>query len=401
MSGYALPSESEERVVVESVQAGDDAALELLYSKYAPALRDFCRGRLADRTEAEDACHEAMLKARKAFSRFKPGARVWPWLATIAANVCIDIHLAHARSAHLNASTDLLGEEPEEEVARRAHIQIVIDSLRALPQDYRSYIYLRDYDGWSYEQIARFYETSVTSVRSLLFRARQSLKEEIKRTAKSRGRWPLSALIPRAWMRLRSTVSVRKHSMSETVYGSWRASLSGAVESISALGPALSNTAVAVAVALFIAGGGSPAIAASPPNVPPVPSAVPANTPATPANAPGTGNMGAIAASPTYHPPASSEASINSPPVAVNGEPVQSGPPVDVTVTPPSQSDREQSSPGYQTDAAPGATVTTDFDGDGDKENEAPTPQGGVQCGDPNDRGIVLALTCPVLDQVL
>ncbi|MDP9071207.1 MAG: sigma-70 family RNA polymerase sigma factor, partial [Actinomycetota bacterium] len=206
ISTYQLPLPVDERRVVESGTSGHPDSLDLLYRSYAPALRAFCEARLGDPATAEDAAHEAILKAHAGLSRFRSGAPVWPWLATIAARVCCDMRRARWRAAAAPGVEELTP-GPDQEVDRRITIGIVHDAMRALPERYRTHLYRRDYEGWSYEEIAEADGTSVGTVRSVLLRARRALKAKVADVAASRGQWPLPALVPAAWARLRARLA--------------------------------------------------------------------------------------------------------------------------------------------------------------------------------------------------
>jgi RNA polymerase sigma-70 factor, ECF subfamily len=179
--------------------AGGDP-FDQLYRRYAADLRRFCRRRLGNDAEADDACHEAMLRAHRALPAFRSGARVWPWLATIAANVCTDM-LRARRCTSLEThgedrsdATDL-----HDEVMGRLRRQLVDEALDGLPDRYRRPIHLFDLEGWSYEQIAELDGSSVGAVRGNLHRGRQALRERVQQVARQRGIWPLPAIIPLRW----------------------------------------------------------------------------------------------------------------------------------------------------------------------------------------------------------
>lgn len=209
MAGYALPAEFEERQVVRSCLNGEDKGFDLLYRRYAPALVAFCERRLGTVGDAEDAAHETILKAHRALPRFREGARLWPWLATIAANVCTDIQRSRER---LESGDDealaasLFAPEVDEDVSRRLRASIVDAALDELPERFRTPLFLREFMGWSYEEIAAFSNKSIGSVRTTLMRSRRAFQSRVEDVARRRGQWPLPAVVVGGWRRLRSTV---------------------------------------------------------------------------------------------------------------------------------------------------------------------------------------------------
>ena len=90
MAVVHIPVIDERRLLDAGIDA-DDEAFDAIYRKFKPTLVAFCTSRLGSASEAEDASQEALLRAYRALPRFDRTQDMWPWLATIAANVCIDM----------------------------------------------------------------------------------------------------------------------------------------------------------------------------------------------------------------------------------------------------------------------------------------------------------------------
>lgn len=203
-TGYVSLVDEPETIGLPS-SVPEQISLDFLYRRYAQALTNFCRGRLGDyESEAEDACHDALLKAYDALSRFRQGP-LWPWLATIAANVCIDIQRKRSRMVGLNGNLGARAvPEPDIEAARRIREQIVRRAIGTLPERYRTLIHQRDFEGWSYRELALLHCVKVPAVATSLSRARRALKKAIEKLARAEGQWPLPVLIMfprRVWRR--------------------------------------------------------------------------------------------------------------------------------------------------------------------------------------------------------
>lgn len=183
----------------------DDEAFDVMYRQHKTALLAFCRSRLGDAGDAEDACQEAFLRAYRALPRFDRTQRMWPWLATIAANACTDMK-RRRRAIPLSACDDRPREaavDPNDEIDARDRRRLVGAALRELPESYRRPVYLADGEGWSYGEIALADRRSVASVRSSLMRGRAAFKARAQAIAEERGMWPLSAAVPFRWVRSR------------------------------------------------------------------------------------------------------------------------------------------------------------------------------------------------------
>jgi RNA polymerase sigma-70 factor, ECF subfamily len=205
MRGYALPAEADERRITAATDAED--AFDALYRAYAPALRAYCQARLGNAVDAEDACHEAIIRAHGALPRFKRGKRLWPWLATIANNVCRDMQRRQATVAAHTTYVDVVVDDLDEVAAARTRRAILADALAGMPERYRSHVRMCDLEGFSYSEVAALDGTTVASVRSTLHRARAVLRERVQDTAHRRHEWPLPAFLPLGFSRLRARLA--------------------------------------------------------------------------------------------------------------------------------------------------------------------------------------------------
>lgn len=255
-----------ERALVEAWRAGDTDAMGLLYEKYAPALRAYCGHRLGYRGDVDDAVHDTFLRAQLGVSHFEPGARIWPWLATIAAHVCTDTLRRQARRLETDVVPVVAG-DIEEHVAARARAAIVGDALQSLPPRYRVPIYLRHFVGSTYDEIARLQGRSVASVRSVLMRGRRHLGHRIEEVARSERQWPLPTTLP-VIERVRSRLRVRPHRRVGTstqqmlaLQAGWLAS---SVLGMQAAAAVVGAVAPAVAATVTVAALGRPSANAGP-----------------------------------------------------------------------------------------------------------------------------------------
>jgi RNA polymerase sigma-70 factor (ECF subfamily) len=181
----------------------DPAAFEALYRQHGPALRQLCRKRLGNAVDAEDACHEAMLRAWSSLDRYDPSRPMWPWLATIAGNVCLDLQRRSRLAESRRAPSDPVPMSPDEVAVNGERDVVVREALALLPTSSRTVLFLRDVEGWSYTRIGRFEGRSAPAVRTAVARARHQLRTEVEAVARASGRWPLPAVLALLWARAR------------------------------------------------------------------------------------------------------------------------------------------------------------------------------------------------------
>jgi RNA polymerase sigma-70 factor (ECF subfamily) len=182
----------------------DVDSLGALYDEYGDRVRRLCQRRLRHAADAEDAAHEALLKAWSALPGFDRERPIWPWLATIAGNVCIDLQRrqATARSVWVPPSTPG-SVQPEDAAIGRDTDEVVRQAFGQLPTSAATALFLRDVQGWDYEQIGGHLDRSPGAARTAVARARHQLRQHVEDVARARGQWPLSGLLGGVWLKVR------------------------------------------------------------------------------------------------------------------------------------------------------------------------------------------------------
>ncbi len=179
-----------DRALVLRCQEGDGAAFAELYTQYHDRLHRFCMRRLLDRDEAEEVTQEAFLRAWRALPGFAGGLRFYPWLTVIAKNLCTDAQRRRARYGEVSdldrhASLEATRFDPfstamssEETVMASFDGQLAAEALTRLSDRHRHVLSLREESGLTYQEIASAEGVEVSTVETLLWRARQALKRE-------------------------------------------------------------------------------------------------------------------------------------------------------------------------------------------------------------------------------
>lgn len=135
---------------------------------------------------AEDLCNETFYKAYRSLHSFREvEATFSTWLYTIARNTVLSELRKHKNmKVSLEESgyvpqTDL-EKLPEQTVLRNEKVHMVRDAINNLPEKQRSALILREYEQLDYQEIANILGQTVSSVKSLLFRARASVKVQLE-----------------------------------------------------------------------------------------------------------------------------------------------------------------------------------------------------------------------------
>jgi RNA polymerase sigma factor (sigma-70 family) len=173
-----LKLQSDERLVA-MVRRGNQGAFEVLVARYHARLLSFCRHMVGSREDAEDVLQDVLTASYNAMLADDRPINVRPWLYRIARNRCLN-HLRRNRAVGVD-SMDIHfaehGASTADKVHEREEFRQLLHDIRDLPETQRSALVLREMDALSYEQIAEAMETTVSSVKSLLVRARVSLTE--------------------------------------------------------------------------------------------------------------------------------------------------------------------------------------------------------------------------------
>jgi len=179
--------------LVERAQRGDKKAFELLVAKYQRKLGRLLSRFIRDPAEVEDVAQEAFIKAYRALPSFRGESAFYTWLYRIGINTAKNYLVALGRRAPTTTEFDTEEAEnfedgdqlrdvntPENELMSKQIAQTVNDTMEALPEELRTAIVLREIDGLSYEEIASVMNCPIGTVRSRIFRARETIAERLR-----------------------------------------------------------------------------------------------------------------------------------------------------------------------------------------------------------------------------
>ena len=180
-----------DKELVRRVQRGDRKAFDLLFLRYQHKIHALV-GRYLRHDEVEDVAQETFIKAFRALPRFRGDSAFYTWLYRIAVNTAKNHSASRRRrpqpvaldadDAATGEAAEALKDEDDPEGALRGEElkAAVARALEALPEDLRSALTLREFDGLSYAEIAAIMACPVGTVRSRIFRARESVDQHIR-----------------------------------------------------------------------------------------------------------------------------------------------------------------------------------------------------------------------------
>ncbi len=180
--------------LMQAVRAGDEAAFRILVERHQVLVFGTIVKMIGDRFEAEDLAQTAFLRVFQAAKSYEPSAQFKTWLMTIVRNLVINEYRRRSRKAteSLDITTDSSsaigpreipdsGEAtPSQALVRQELAEIIDAAILALPEQQRAAIILSRYQEMSYEEISKVLKVSTSATKSLLFRARDTLKERLR-----------------------------------------------------------------------------------------------------------------------------------------------------------------------------------------------------------------------------
>jgi len=181
------------------VKAGDDTSFELLLQRYRTPLVHFLFRMVRDPATAEDLAQEVFLRVYRARKKYAPSAKFTTWLFRIASNLALNaLRDSRHRQAEISLDAPAPDEEPvavqvpngepgvEQRLIAREQAARIRRAILALPGKQRVAVLLHKYEEMDYRDIARILECSESALKSLLFRAYETLRVELAPTVAGR-----------------------------------------------------------------------------------------------------------------------------------------------------------------------------------------------------------------------
>ena len=178
------------------VKAGDQQSFELLLQRYRTPLVNFLYRMVRSREQAEDLAQEVFLRVYRAREDYEPSAKFTTWLFRIATNLALNSLRDH-RYQKLEISMDapivadaeggdermmeVADEHPdiEQHLVEEARKKMIRHAIEKLPEKQRAAVLLHKYQELDYSEISKILRCSESALKSLLFRAYETLRVEL------------------------------------------------------------------------------------------------------------------------------------------------------------------------------------------------------------------------------
>lgn len=191
MSDPADQEAAEDIALMLAVKQGDESAFEALVERHQFRVVGTVSKMLGGESYAEDIAQQVFIRVWQSAPRYSPSAKFTTWLLTITRNLVFNEMRRRRRARVVPIEPEDPDRPPPEhadtsvpsasEVALHGELQDAIArAIAALPEAQRTAVILRRYEEMPYEEIAKVLRTTVSSVKSLLFRARGELRQQLK-----------------------------------------------------------------------------------------------------------------------------------------------------------------------------------------------------------------------------
>ncbi len=189
----AMDSDAQDKALMVQIAAGDEEALRSLIEKHQGAVYGTIAKMLGDPVEAQDLAQQVFVRVYRAAGNYRASAQFKTWMFTIVRNLVFNEHRRRSRATLISLHPpendangmngpggrnlpDHANKPPDDSMLQKEMMEKIDEAIRALPEQQRLAIVLRRYDEFSYEQIAEILKISVPATKSLLFRARETLR---------------------------------------------------------------------------------------------------------------------------------------------------------------------------------------------------------------------------------
>jgi len=179
--------------IIEQLKQGNEQAFKRLIDNYQKLVVNTCYGMVRNREDAEDIAQDVFIEVYRSVQHFRADAKLSTWLYRIAVNRSLN-HIrdnkkhkwfrsfekeVEAKNRQLEELESSGSEHPEFELENKQRALILNEAINSLSENQRVAFTLSKYEDLSYQEIAQVMELSVSSVESLLFRAKKNLQKKL------------------------------------------------------------------------------------------------------------------------------------------------------------------------------------------------------------------------------
>ncbi|WP_291275651.1 RNA polymerase sigma factor [Flavobacterium sp.] len=182
----------EEKEFIQQLKKNDEKAFQLLVDLFSKKVYNTCVGMLQNMEDAEDVTQEIFITIHLNIGLFKEESSLSTWIYRISVNKCLEFIRKKQRKKRLGVFKSIFTSDGEKalenhtdfvhpgvQLEQQELAKILFKAIDLLPEQQRTAYVLHKLDQVSYNEIAGIMKVSLSSVESLLFRAKQNLKKHL------------------------------------------------------------------------------------------------------------------------------------------------------------------------------------------------------------------------------
>lgn len=179
---------------IGALKKGDQRAFQLLLDTFSEKVYNLSLGILQNQEDAEDITQEIFTTVYLSVTKFKGESKLSTWIYRIAVNKCQEHIRKKARKKRFGFLTTLDKAEtnnpislqanfihPGIELENKERAAALFAAIERLPENQRIAFTMHKVEGISYEEVASIMNVTLSSVESLMFRAKQNLKQTLEK----------------------------------------------------------------------------------------------------------------------------------------------------------------------------------------------------------------------------
>lgn len=181
-----------EEIQLSKLKSGDFKSFKALVDEHQKKVLNTCNRFVNNREDAEDLTQEVFIEVYRSLSNFRGDSKISTWIYRIAVTKSLDYLRKKKRKKRFGTLKNIFSEEnpaiqvkssessnPDTNLENEDRIRILNEALGSLPENQRTVFTLSKYDEMSYAEIAEIMDTSLSSVESLIHRAKVNLKKKL------------------------------------------------------------------------------------------------------------------------------------------------------------------------------------------------------------------------------
>jgi RNA polymerase sigma-70 factor (ECF subfamily) len=182
-----------EAEIIDKLKQGNEAAFKQLVDSYMQMVVNTCFGLLHNTEDAEDVAQDVFVEVFRSVGNFRADSKVSTWLYRIAVNRSLNFirdnkkrrwfqsfdDVVESKKEALNLLSSTNPENPEFELENEQRALLLHEAIDSLPENQRVAFTLNKYEDLAYKEISEVMSLSVSSVESLIHRAKKNLQKKL------------------------------------------------------------------------------------------------------------------------------------------------------------------------------------------------------------------------------